>query len=248
MNEVGIYLFLLEEFSNAFNSCSEGGEYDNCYNKLSRAVNEITRTDDPTGRDYASTTHTHVKWIAAAINGTPEIPGLKQQLEGIATTLAGITERLDNLARLGIAGMAATFSGPAAVGETVHIDIHAYVFFVFAVILGVQFLWFGVLTRRIAGIHGLVPMKGRTLERGIGRFATLEYSLAPAFVGLVAGTAGCWYCFAEWQTSGFAPMQYGALLKPFILSLAALVVSVQLVATTFFAFALQEYERHKAGA
>ena len=44
-----------------------------------------------------STTHTHVKWIAAAINGTPEIPGLKQQLEAIATTLAGINERLDNL-------------------------------------------------------------------------------------------------------------------------------------------------------
>lgn len=75
----------------------EGGEYDNCYNKLSRTCEEVTRTDDPTGRGYESTTHDHVKWIAAAINGTPEIPGLKQQLEAIATTLAGINERLDNL-------------------------------------------------------------------------------------------------------------------------------------------------------
>ena len=93
-----------------------------------------------------------------------------------------------------------------------------------------------------------MPIRGRALERGLGRFATLEFSLVPALVGLLAGAAGCCYCFAEWQSSGFAPMQYGALLKPFILSLAALVVAVQLVATTFFAFALQEYERHKAGA
>ena len=146
----------------------------------------------------------------------------------------------------GLLGMLATFSGPAAVGETVQIDIHAYVFFVFAVILGVQFLLFGVLTRRMAGMYGVVPMKDRAIERGVGRFATLEYSLVPAAIGLLAGVAGCWYCFHTWQASGFAPMQYGALLKPFILSLAALVVAVQFVATTFFAFALQEYERHKA--
>lgn len=75
----------------------EGGEYDNCYNKLSRATKEITRTDDPTGRGYESTTHEHVKWIAAAINGTPEIPGLKQQLDAITEKLAAISERLDNL-------------------------------------------------------------------------------------------------------------------------------------------------------
>lgn len=75
----------------------EGGEYDNCYNKLSRVADEVTRTDDPTGRGYESTTHDHVKWLAGAINGSEESPGLKQQLDAIATTLAGINERLDNL-------------------------------------------------------------------------------------------------------------------------------------------------------
>lgn len=75
----------------------EGGEYDNCYNKLSRTCREVTRTDDPTGRGYESTTHDHVKWIAGAINGSEESPGLKQQLDAIATTLAHINERLDNL-------------------------------------------------------------------------------------------------------------------------------------------------------
>ena len=146
----------------------------------------------------------------------------------------------------GLLGVLATFSGPAAVGKTVQIDIHSYVFSVFALILGVQCLLFGVLTRRIAGMYGVVPIKDRVIEHGMGRFATLEYSLVPAAIGLLAGAAGCSYCFHTWQASGFAPMQYGALLKPFILSLAAMVVAVQFVATAFFAFALQEYERHKA--
>lgn len=96
----GEYMPTKEEIARAvwaYKYEGESSDYVDCYDKLSRAVDEITRTDDPTGRDYESTTHTHVKWIAAAINGTPEIPGLKQQLEAIATTLAHINERLDKL-------------------------------------------------------------------------------------------------------------------------------------------------------
>lgn len=75
----------------------ESTDYVDSYDKLSRAVDEITRTDDPTGRGYESTTHEHVKWIAAAINGSEESPGLKQQLDAITENLAAISERLDNL-------------------------------------------------------------------------------------------------------------------------------------------------------
>lgn len=38
-----------------------------------------------------------MKWIAAAINGSADVPGLKQQLDAIAAKLAAIDERLDNL-------------------------------------------------------------------------------------------------------------------------------------------------------
>jgi hypothetical protein len=147
---------------------------------------------------------------------------------------------------VGLAGIGFTFSGPTAVTGRIQIDVHAYVFFVFSAILGAQFLMFGGLARRVAGIYNIDPLRGGVLHRGIGRFMTLEHSLLPALAGLVLGAAGCWYCFAQWEHSGFAPMAYGALLKPFILSLAALVVSVQLVATMFFAAALQEYTAHKA--
>jgi glycosyltransferase involved in cell wall biosynthesis len=151
------------------------------------------------------------------------------------------------LVALGVVGTALTFGGPAAITETIQIDVHSYVFFVFAAILGVQFLMFGVLTRRIAGMYNIKPRNANALLSGIDRFATLEYSLVPALLGLAGGVAGAAYCFGEWQSTGYAPMAYGHMLKPFILSLAAIVVSVQLVATAFFAASLQEYTLHKVG-
>lgn len=70
---------------------------ENCFNALHFGSREVRRTDDPTGRDVLSTTHEHVKWIAAAINGSADAPGLKQQLDVITAKLAAIDERLDNL-------------------------------------------------------------------------------------------------------------------------------------------------------
>lgn len=70
---------------------------ENCFNALHFGSREVRRTDDPTGRDVQSTTHEHVKWIAAAINGSADVPGLKQQLDAITAKLAAIDERLDKL-------------------------------------------------------------------------------------------------------------------------------------------------------
>jgi glycosyltransferase involved in cell wall biosynthesis len=147
----------------------------------------------------------------------------------------------------GLLGISATYGGPATISEGVVLDVHAYVAFVFMSLLGAQFLMFGVLMRRVAGMYNIKPAVG-TVQRGIARFATLEWSLGLALLGIIAGGAGAISCFGQWQGSGFAPMAYGALLKPFILSLGVLVVSVQLVATSFFAASLQEYTAHKVDA
>ena len=149
------------------------------------------------------------------------------------------------LTAVGVTGTAATYAGPAWVAGDIGLDIHSYVFFVFCALLGAQFLMFGVLARRLAGIFRIKPLRPGRTHAGIQRFATLEYSLGLAVIGLVLGLGGGYYCFAEWQASGFAPMAYGALLKPFILSLASIVASVQLAATGFFAAALQEYTVHR---
>ena len=151
------------------------------------------------------------------------------------------------LVLVGLGGVAATYGGPATIAEGVVLDVHAYVAFVFMALLGAQFLMFGVLMRRVAGMYNIKPSSG-AVQRGIARFASLEWSLGLALLGIVAGGAGAISCFGQWQGSGFAPMAYGALLKPFILSLGVLVVSVQLVATAFFAASLQEYTAHKVDA
>lgn len=145
----------------------------------------------------------------------------------------------------GVIGAGATYQGPARIAGDIYLGIHSYVFFVFSALLGAQFLMFGVLARRLAGVFRIKPLSVRGPHSHIHKFATLEYSLAGALLGLVFGLGGAYYCFDMWRDSGFAPMAYGALLKPFIISLASLVVSVQLVATAFFAAALQEYTIHQ---
>lgn len=147
---------------------------------------------------------------------------------------------------VGVAGIGWTYGGPVRVAGDVVLDIHTYAFFVFCALLGAQFLMFGVLSRKVAGLYGIRPANVGLRSR-LERFATLEYSLGLALVGLLAGLGGASYCLVQWQDSGYAAMAYGSLLKPFLLSLAAMVLSIQLIATFFFAASLQEYGEHRIG-
>lgn len=147
---------------------------------------------------------------------------------------------------IGLGGIAATYGGPREIADGVVLDIHSYAFFVFSALLGTQFLMFGVLSRKMAALYGIRP-EVQGLRARLDRFATLEYSLGLALLGLVAGVGGALYCLGEWRDSGYAAMRYGALLKPFLLSLAGVVASIQLIATFFFSASLQEYGEHRVG-
>lgn len=61
---------------------------------------EVTRTDDPTGRGVESTTHEHVKWIAASINGDEENPGLRERVMGLEERLDSTDAKLDKVLEL----------------------------------------------------------------------------------------------------------------------------------------------------
>lgn len=76
------------------------GGTDNCFNALHRASSEVLRTDDPTGREVNSTTHEHVKWIASAINGDEETPGLRERVMECDKKLAEVLAELDDLKAL----------------------------------------------------------------------------------------------------------------------------------------------------
>lgn len=73
----------------------------NCFNALHWAYQEITRTDDPTGRGQECTTHEHVKWIAASINGeggiAEKIDELSDVMKKMNENLQDIKEALDKL-------------------------------------------------------------------------------------------------------------------------------------------------------
>ena len=75
--------------------------YTNNYNKISEVHDEVLRRDDPTGREQNCTTHEHVKWIAASINGeggiTEKIDGLSDVMKKMNESLQDIKETLDKL-------------------------------------------------------------------------------------------------------------------------------------------------------
>lgn len=58
---------------------------------------EVTRTDDPTGRGHEMTTHEHVKWIAAAINGPEGGDGenMEDKFNNVIAAIDALNERLD---------------------------------------------------------------------------------------------------------------------------------------------------------
>lgn len=75
--------------------------YTNNYNKISEVHDEVLRRDDPTGREQNCTTHEHVKWIAASINGeggiAEKIDGLSDVMKKMNENLQDIKETLDKL-------------------------------------------------------------------------------------------------------------------------------------------------------
>lgn len=146
---------------------------------------------------------------------------------------------------IGLAGLIWTYRGPVHLADRVVLDIHTYTAFVFCFVLGAQFLLFGVVARKLSGLYGIRPADKRLVSRGVEHFATLEYSLLFAGLGFLGGVMGAVWCGLVWQQSEFAPMAYGELLRPFLLSMAAMVISIQALAAFFFSAAIQEYEVHR---
>ncbi len=148
------------------------------------------------------------------------------------------------LSLTGVAGATLLYRGPWQVTHGVTLDVHSYVFFVFLTILGAQFLLFGVIARSIASAFN-IKQPGGALQRGIARLVSLESLLILALALLLVGVAGAWYCFAGWQHTGFSALVYGEFLKPFIASLAAVLLAAQIMASSFFASSIVIFARHQ---
>ena len=67
--------------------------------QLAEVYNQVTRTDDPTGREKLLNDHDHIKWIASVLAGTDDgaPKDIISMLERITCKLNAIEERLDSI-------------------------------------------------------------------------------------------------------------------------------------------------------
>jgi hypothetical protein len=144
----------------------------------------------------------------------------------------------------GAVGSAILYRGPWQVLHGVTLDVHSYVFFVFLAGFGAQFLLFGMIARSIASTFQ-ITQPGGAVQRGISKLVSLESLLLISLVLLLTGIAGAWHCFSAWQRTGFPALVYGEFLKPFIASLAAMLLAAQIMASAFFASSIVAFSRHQ---
>lgn len=141
---------------------------------------------------------------------------------------------------IGLAGVVWLAGGAKSVGPDVTLDIHSFVAFVFLTVLAVQVLLFGAIAREFASGFGIRSDRKRWLSPA----TNLESMLILALVLCIGGVIGAVWCFSEWAAVGYQPLHYGEFLRPFILSLAGILLGAQIAFTSFFATTFREFFRH----
>lgn len=143
---------------------------------------------------------------------------------------------------IGVIGILLLLGGPRRIGAGVTLDIHSFIAFVMLTVLAVQVLLFGAIVRALASAFG-IHRKG---WRWLGVARSLEGMLLSSLLLFVCGLVGASWCFGEWASGGYQPLAYGEFLRPFVLSLAAILVAAQMAFTSFFAASFGEFFKHGA--
>ncbi|MFZ0422354.1 MAG: glycosyltransferase family 2 protein [Xanthobacteraceae bacterium] len=124
----------------------------------------------------------------------------------------------------------ALLPGAVKVGN-VSFDIHTFTVACITVLVGTQAMSFGVVARKFATVHKLLPPS----RRFSGALAALTLNRILIASGIIAlsGLAGVIVCILQWASTGFGALEYSALLRVLILSLTAIAIGVQLALTGF---------------
>jgi len=134
------------------------------------------------------------------------------------------------LLALGIFSAFALLPGAVTVAN-VGFDIHTFAVACMAVLVGTQAMSFGVVAIRFATLHKLLPTSRRF--PGILTALTLERILIGSAVVTLSGLVGVVWCFMQWASTNFGPLEYSAFLRILILSLTGIAIGIQLVLTGF---------------
>lgn len=140
----------------------------------------------------------------------------------------------------GLLGTILLATGPKHLGSALTLDIHSFIGCVMLTILGMQVLLFGVSASAFAESFGIHHKQ----RLWLGAARSLENMLVGALILFVVGVAGAVWCFSRWAAVDYQSLAYGEFLRPFILSLAAILIAAQMGFTAFFAATFSEFFKH----
>ncbi|WP_062358321.1 glycosyltransferase family 2 protein [Pseudoxanthomonas mexicana] len=143
---------------------------------------------------------------------------------------------------VGLAGTALLYNGPHRLWAETVLDVHSFIAFVLMSVLGVQVLLFGALSRVFASTFGI----RRGEKSWFGAARNLELQLIIAGLLLLGGLGGALWCVGQWAAIGYADLNYNEFLRPFVISLAAVLVGAQVFFTAFFSTTLSEFIKHRS--
>jgi hypothetical protein len=132
---------------------------------------------------------------------------------------------------IGLVAIAGLWSGPVQLTPHVSIDIHSLVAACFAIIVGSQLVMFSALARKYAMVEGFLP-PATTFTRMLWGL-TLERIVQCGILLFVIGLAGSLWAVYSWVASGFGPITYNSIMRILVISLTAIVVAVQMIASAF---------------
>lgn len=132
---------------------------------------------------------------------------------------------------IGLVAIGSLLSGPVQLAPHVSIDIHSLVVACFAIIIGAQLVMFSALARKYAMIEGFLP-PAETFKRTLSGLR-LERIVQYGILLFIIGVAGSLWAVYSWVASGFGPITYNSIMRVLVISLTALVVAVQMIASAF---------------
>lgn len=131
---------------------------------------------------------------------------------------------------LGLIGGGLIVHGPKKLGS-VTFDTNTILYAGTAVIIGLQFMIFGVLARVYGMVSGFLPRR-QSLERFTGS-GTLETGLITGLLVFLVGLGGSIYAVTRWSNAGYGMLVYPDILRVVIPSVVAIIVGFQIMLAAF---------------
>ncbi|AZO10417.1 MULTISPECIES: glycosyltransferase family 2 protein [unclassified Mesorhizobium] len=121
--------------------------------------------------------------------------------------------------------------GPLQVIDNLSLDLNTFVAACFMVVVGVQLLTFGAISRYYAEITGILPPNRRS--DWLTRTISTDRLAANAGICFAGGALFFGYALLRWASLGFGPLDDPAIPRVVVLGLSLIVISLQAFFSAF---------------